>query len=627
MSRQSKKTPLLLIAGILCLGTLAVLVRLFLTDVVDNRRPPRSLSEKHDFLPRDNAAERDDPPSPGDRPRDRQIVTVRVMDETGSPVPGATVALLVDPLGEHGGQVRKDRRVAFSDPEGRAMLAWPTSAQAAHIVARHPEHTHARASLSSVPTAPVDLVLGKGLSLEGEVVTAVGNKGVMHVRVVARSVGAGVRSGNAEFVAGIDAEVQTSTTDQAGRFVLRGLRPGWYQVEVSVPGMVTVANGLRPPAGGTRRRFGRIPPGRWGHDRAVVVQAGSKEFIRIQVLAAGIVALRTLDAESSTPIAESDVRTRAPEGFEDWPGGLGDSAVFVANGRTIDLTGQYEPIGVHRFAVVSENWPIPADAKVQVRVSAAGYAEAEFDVSVVPAGSDVVPEDVTLERQSPRGSVRLRLVDQAGAPVGPAAFPVVATQESRTWTIRVVVDDTGVSELLSFPVGRVALGGARNLHSSPGIEPTSVDVAVLEPASATLRLHGGALMVESVDQAGRVLDDVGIRMGPGHEPVRVQWWRGPSGGQLSTGHFMRKPGQGSRERTVITGIGPGAWTIEGYRHGYQPARLSLNIKPGVVTHAKLVLREDATTEWATWEQVVAGLPDGELPSMAEALGEGQKGGG
>jgi len=124
-----------------------------------------------------------------------------------------------------------------------------------------------------------------------------------------------------------------------------------------------------------------------------------------------------------------------------------------------------------------------------------------------------------------------------------------------------------------------------------------LDIAEGTVAEATLRITGAAVTVRFVDEAARVVDDVGYRFA--REPTdRGIEESETAHGRRIAGFLLLRPGLGEVEPQAYVGWSPGAWTLLAYRHGYEDLSLPLQLEEGVLTRLTAVLREAPGAEWA-----------------------------
>jgi hypothetical protein len=160
--------------------------------------------------------------------------------------------------------------------------------------------------------------------------------------------------------------------------------------------------------------------------------------------------------------------------------------------------------------------------------------------------------------------------------------------------IALATDETGRSDRIALAVGSYEVDPADTPWWRCGV----FEVREGAVSHADLNLVGGAVRVTVTDQDGVALDDVGILGAKGHETVRPDYRRDGNTIKIG-GMFWQCPGLGPlTPRTQC--LEPGPWTIEAYRHGYNPGRVMTSVEPGEVRRVEIRLERNPEAKWDAW---------------------------
>ena len=514
------------------------------------------------------------------------IVTVAV----DRPVGGATVALLesgeLEPSLE---LLRAEGRLAVTGADGvfTMLPAVEASNRKLRLCARHPDYVPGSVEVE-LRTGDNDLriQLGEGLEIRGRVFCVPSMAPIGKCLVAARGIGASARSALPEVFPALRSRVQTTLTDKQGRFVIRGCQPGWYQVEAVAPGLASV--GL-PIAGGTVGTS------------TVIVRAGGPS-VEFGMFLFYIGTIRIVDKSMGRPVATGYPNVtfaRIPRQLEriiPIPLGLSNGVTFGAQ--------RADPTGVFRYGFYArevEDEPkavilIPADVSVE------GYEDVSIVLEARLVGSNSGPQDVQLENDEPIGLCNFILTSSdGGQPVGPTSLYVDCTTGTSggVRVLRLKFDERGETGPVPLPVGPVVVRAPDAAEFAGGVEEQRGEIRREGIETVRLRIGWGGLLVTVVDGAGIALDDYGLRVGPGHGPVRMERKFLKGGTSRLTG--LTYPGSGVGHFPVVVRFPvttrEGPITIEAFRHGYAVARRFANLEAGRVTRVEIALTADPEAKW------------------------------
>jgi 5-hydroxyisourate hydrolase-like protein (transthyretin family) len=499
-----------------------------------------------------------------------------VLDEEGRPAAGAEVAL--GPAGDDAPE-RLAHRSARADAHGRFRLAGLDGGSALVVARRSAEEgggvAGARVEVPAEGTARAVLRFEAGLTLSGSVVTTDGAP-VPDASVTALVDRRDARRDDPAVRLLADAPAE-AVTDPAGRFTLRGLRPGGYLVSAAKDGYVG-PDRLRRAAAGDRDV--RVVLGRQGRVRLRVVgdggapvagalvngrasperdgrfalPVGSEPSLALVVVADGYAPLRrAVEVTRGEDVDLGDValsRGRALSGVV-VDGGTGAP---VAGARVVVSAGSQpaSPLADERAAQVMVTAPdgrfaAPhAPDPAQLRVDADGYAPA-----TVPVAGGHGAVRVPLGRG---GSVAVRVLRVSGEPM--AHVDVMAFNREGMHRSGRTGDD-GRWEAAALTPGRyvVFVGADR---SNPGLAGTAVEVADGARAAVELReVAAGATLAVT-------LTGPGARDG---EELHAALVRGdlPPGASLADPSALGVPiepvGNGAALSPVFRLLSPGRYTL------------------------------------------------------------------
>jgi hypothetical protein len=347
--------------------------------------------------------------------------------------------------------------------------------------------------------------------------------------------------------------------------------------------------------------------------RGIFVDArvGSGIEIRAVPVVCAVVRPQAMDGRV---ICGASVQVQLGTNLLPWTGALGASReVVIGNGRQFD--GRSTSLGTGEVALllVARNWPIEQQC-AHVTVRAVGWRETEAEIPLLPIGSPapVEPNIVAMEPYGRHGGVVVRAVDAHENPIGDLAsgvsFNVVSGGRSTYVLIR--TNGEGASPALaleagSYEVGDDAGGNAAMWTTNP------FEVREAETVHVTLRLVAAAVRIRIRDEMGNPVDDAGLLLDRGHEHVRADY-RQVGKKIVMSGFFSQCPGLGPLPPYVRC-LTPGRWTMEAYRHGYEPGRAMVNLEPGEVQDIAIELRENPEARWTGW----ATEPRTRLPDVVE----------
>ncbi len=448
-------------------------------------------------------------------------VSGRVVDASGSPVPGAIVELLDETEVRSGpaGQSGEDGGFVLDGVRDGRYLLRASAAGYAGTTRREP------LEVAGLPVSGIEVALSRGSTVRGELlgletaqralVRVVASRkvndyalgqvrhdgsyrivnlgpGVWDIRAVAPDgpqargrvtlapgvtetrldldfssglslTGQVMASGRA--VPGIDVYLRGayvdvlagSTTDVEGRFRLAGLEPGRYRLEVH-------------------------------SERGLVhhedVDLGGDLDVQIE-LRTGRVTGRVLEADGGGPLAGAAVS------LEPAAGTVGELPGYGTYGLASDALGRF---------VVGE----VAAGEYRLRVVKEGYAPAERRIRVLPGGGQ---EDVELLLE-PSGGLRLTVSGATGAPVAEVTYAVLDTAGRPLTAGLLTADENGGVRLPSIPAGSFDL-----LLAAPGSAVSRLRIATpgapltvrLEPSCA-LEVAVAALATEQIVATMRIRD-------------------------------------------------------------------------------------------------------------------------
>jgi len=535
----------------------------------------------------------------------------KVLDEKGHPVPGATVAILEpDETNPVLLVLMRDGRAAHSGPDGRFRLRpaplFQEESRRRSLVARCQGFESARAALPAAPDEEVVLVLKEGLSVSGRVCSALTSEGVGGVRVVARGVGAFPAAGDPLRFASLEAETQSCETKADGSFEVRGLREGVYEIEPVAPGIVALPSGATLYAilkGHVGPDFATAAYGkaRYPKDRGLFARAG-EAGVRLQVVPLAAILIRAVDAKSGQALPQAFLGVARSPDYDLWPAHVStDDLAVVVNGRSVDMQAATLAQGTLCRYLLPRRFPLAGDAKAVVTVMATGFRPKKLSVPLVALGrAELRPAVVALDETEPHGTVRFRLRDLDGHPVGPVRCRAMIVRRDAANVVceNLRFDNDGDSGLCAMPVGSHRMRSV--FGRAPVFRGREFVVEAERTREVPLTLEGGGFTLEVVNREGNPVEDYGFRAEPGVAGIR-QKVRAEGGGVKVTGIWWRRPGLGRVEPIVYTGLNAGAWRIEVFRHGYAPATAALEIRPGYVArHVRLVLDPDPLAKWDTW---------------------------
>ncbi len=543
------------------------------------------------------------------------VVSGRVVDGGGRPVPGAYVALLKN--GERVvsfGTLEEEKRILRTDQDGRFAFADSQHAVIGEpgrvLLVRHPLFQHAEVGIAA-RVRDVIVVLEAGLAIEGTVVQGMlrANVPVGSVHVVARGVGAPCVLGEQSAFAGVGAFSQSVQADAEGHFRVCGLAPGWYQLDVTEAGLVGAPAMSHDPRGnvvlGLRKR-------------TVYAQAG-ESGVRVAVVPLADVLIRMVDGVTDAPLASWSASVTPPAGWVAWPEDpVNTHQIVIVNGQTISTRRESLGPGCARFLMIPDRWPLP-EHDVEVQVKSRGYVSERVFVPARAVGGPTVgaPFEVRMRPEVRTARVRFRLLDRLDQPVGPvgAGVELRNAEDARAY-LYVTFDERGLSDTVGIPSGEYVDGGSSTVRVE-GLFTVSPGVV----ADIPVRLVAAGVRVEALDQHGSALDDVGLRLGPGDAPVTQRAERVAESVVLS-GVYLLRPGLGAFDRRVllvpsvsfalagarplaVQGAGDlghrscGVFTLEAVRHGYEPLRGRLDLVEGQVSDVTLrfQVQSNKTAPW------------------------------
>lgn len=515
-----------------------------------------------------------------------------VVDELEAPIVGATLALMTQGMSqcEDSKALVEEGRYGVTGADGRFLLAPRVLPASPLLVARHPEFVTERQVFASAHD-PFVIRLRRGYTVEGRVLAAAGDSGIAGVRVVARGVACPVEAGSTSRVPNPDAEMQEAVTRVDGRFTMSGLPPGVFQFELVSAGLVTIP--ASAAVTGPHWSFG-------GVDRAVFADSRSSAEVVLRALPVACAIMRAEAADGSVVVG-AGVEAHAADGLLPWTGQLmANREVVVANGRRFD--GRSISLGTGEVALLfaALQWPI-AGKSVRVTVRADGWRMATAEIPLQPAGAveQVGVSRVLMIAEHPSGSIVLEAVDAMGRRIGDvcSGVSVNALGGGRSHYINLRTGADGSSSAIALPIGSYEVG-CDEAGGAPAWEAGSFEIRESEKTVVRLTLAAAAVRVSVVDDSGLHLDDVGLLMGVGHEPVRQDFRR--DGTMITiTGLFSQCPGLGPLPASVRC-LRPGPWTFEAFRHGYEPAQVMCDLKAGKVAEVAIPMRARPEAEWNTW---------------------------
>jgi len=531
------------------------------------------------------------PPTAADRPSTG--IRGTVVNEAGERVEGARVALLQDErsIGDRN-VLLESGRLALTDDLGGFTLARPYDPLPPGTVlsVRHPGYKAHVRRVEEVPADPLHVVLEKGRVIAGRVLLLDRETPAAGVRIVARGVGAPYASSRADCVPPAVAAFQETTADENGTFELEGLSDGWHQVDVVAPGLAVVPARIVPF--GTEVMLAGA--------RGVVARTGDTS-VRIHVAPVGVVAVRIVDGATGSALPYAFV-TFSPQHdlqlLHRSPASM-NSGIVLAAGRTYSIDGADLASGVEARFVLGRSFPLAEDLRCRVNVQWRGYQKRAVDLPVVPLGTseDVVPHDIVLTPARETGSVRFFLHDRHGTPVRCAfklvMHPLQGPPADHAFPVRW---SDGKSEPLAFPVGAYEVRVATGATWTP-IEPQEVRVEAGKRRKVYLELKDyGGFALNVVDEAGTAVNDFGLSIGLGHQPIEVGV-REDQRGFAVKGLPVLVPGLGQAWRGQAVGYPEGPVTIEVIRHGYLPRRIHTEARAGKIRTIEVELVADPEATW------------------------------
>ncbi|MGQ0614387.1 MAG: hypothetical protein ACT4PV_11675 [Planctomycetaceae bacterium] len=567
-------------------------------------------------------------------PRDQTLppgdVRGIVVNETRAPIRGAYVALLRREAdsAELPEFVLCRRRFGLTGDDGRFELSRASLEATGELVvlARHPRYCSAFVTVAPDALAPLEIVLRSGKSIAGIVVLGDGGPPVQRVRLVARGIGASVACARADVFPGAGASCQTCASDDDGRFLFEGLSEGEYFIEIVEEGLIVAPfSWIRA---WREETVENSMPHAFHRERSVIAPASSRELV-ITLLPLAVAAIRAVDRVTGLPVLHATIHLAPEEWFSTPPHEVrGDGRVLVTNGRSIDLSPAAVAPGAHVELLVPHAWPMEGEKQATLRVSAEGYGPVEVKIVPAPATAELAYAEVALEPIKPTGGIELSLVDSSGFPVSGASIPVTLspaggesdqtpppTRGARLikdcFALNMRIGPGGESAYAAVPCGRYRIESGSMFAAR--VAPIELEVNASATARGVLRLVGGAIRIQPIDERSLPLGDVGLRLGSAGAPVQTRYEFSVATGTLTiSGLFLRIPGLGDSEPLLLTGMKAGSYRIEAYRPGYEPAWRDFEVRAdGQVQELRIVMRASPGCRWDTFSRdspVMAGDP-------------------
>jgi len=524
-------------------------------------------------------------------------LNVAVTDQAGAVVSDALVYLCSEgkeaPRIYEGTALKAKEKLGATDATGRVALAWEDRAGAgrAVLVVRHPAFRSFVRELAQKPTEELAVVLQPGQEIRGRVVLMDGKTPASGVRIVARGTSAPYGAAQEGYLPGPRAAQQSTRSDEDGRYVLRGLESGWYQLDVAEPGLCVVPRDTLP-AGNHIAFVG---------ERAVFALAGGPEA-EIRVAAIAYLAVRVVDGDSGHRLPAASVQFAIPAGFRPIYSGpaSNNSYVFLSNGRAYCARPSLLEQGTFVQLLVSNSYPIPTGGEGTAHLAHRQYAETRAAVPLRALGVSEGFEfrDVTLQSAERMGGVRLTLTDRDGRRVRHEAKLV--WESGPTWEQREVLPahfgGDGRTCVMARPAGRYRIRVASNPKWVP-VQPIEIEVRAGEVTESRLVLQDfGGFDLRVLDSGGRELDDFGVRTALGHNRIEGKMEQRESS-LVVTGIPIRVPGLGPRWPAPIMGYPEGPVTIEIERAGYKPRRIHAQARAGYIVPLEIRMEPTAAAQW------------------------------
>lgn len=518
-----------------------------------------------------------------------------VTDESGVPIPGATVsiqqAVTTGPVSLS--SLRDAGHAVRTSSLGAWALAPPSYSEAFLLVVRHPEYVSHSQPIGVDTPSPISVVLKRGQSISGRVLIADSRitRAVANVRVVARGRRAHRESLNGNVLAAPQAVVQSSVTDPNGEFTIRGLVDGDYSMELASSVLVQGAKSRQVQGTQTIVRT----------DRGVVARAGDTN-IEIAVLPVVGASLRFVDEDTGLPIPIPLFDGRLPAGWLPWNSSLlAPNQEIVVGSEHSHLGSIKDGSGEYRLAFVPPSWPCSTDtATLGIRSTEYGAHEVRFRVAPLEEAFGS-PQVIKLRANRPMGTVVLTLTDAKSNPVsGLTTWLSFRSSRDEYCAHFFKFGADGRSQTVAVPVGKHKL--VTNIVQTA---TEFVEVVEGQPTEVSVRLAGASLAITVVDaETGEPLDGVGVRVGPGHKKVQLDFRKRPGGGVQWSGTWMRPTGLGTFRGLAKCGFSPGKLTLEFYRYGYRPDRKFMVMKAGTVTRVRVEMSPaERNAPWDGWSEV------------------------
>lgn len=499
------------------------------------------------------------------------LVAGHCRDTAGRAIPGARVAILAPgSVGEALSALASRSALATSDAQGAYELHVPRD-RVLRVVARAAGYRAEAHELStSAERVEVDFALPDGGVIQGTVRTRDGRR-VVGAQIVARGRGAHGDAIEPEFFPAETVDFVTARSGDGGEFVVRGLRPGSYVLDVRAPG------------------YRRTEPLAWG--QSLVVATGDRVDAVLDPV--GIVHGIAVDSLSGDIVQAARFAPQPASAAPDRPwfqpgaarhvttGGATLPFLFGPPGAELclhgvspsQLPGAPEMSGHYIQVGECSDWQLGTAPTLRVSVTAPGYADAEVDLPVtrfefgsvppavrielvrsaslalddipvrfLPAGASTEPSTipgrelvVVLTRETdPRdarrsGGFRSKTVGSgAGRGLPPdvvaaverrlqVMLEAVAAGRAERLTRRVALDERGVGVLSALQPGRYTVSDINGLEAVtfdvPGATAPVVLSVARDPASDVLFTRwNGRVYVQVRDASGAPLPGVGVRL-------------------------------------------------------------------------------------------------------------------